>query len=365
MNGKSDITIQGAANNTSILAASSGPALKIYASSGITINNVAFRAGGGNTGLVVAGSSVTVANVTTAGNSGTGVVVASYNGVNGVLNASSSHFDSSHSGDGLDVQAGTVTVNGCTFNNNGTSQSSAMGSGISLEGNSQATIVNSQLIGNWNADLVAQGQTQVSAQGSTFSGSHQGDGMLLANQGAVNLTGNTFASNGTVVGFATNQGRDGIEIFHTFSGTAVISGNTFLNNTGDGIYVGSAPSAMQITSNTFDSNLIGLDLDANVAPVNVVVTGNSFSVPQPGYRDQGLVPQGISAAGSGVTATVGGTGAAANAFANFDNQRFIVELNQNGQGGNIGSPGLSNVAGNSFVSGGSAVSLTQAIGTCC
>ena len=49
MTGKSNITIEGAAGQSSVLAPSGGQALKVYSSSGITIENVAFRSpeGGG------------------------------------------------------------------------------------------------------------------------------------------------------------------------------------------------------------------------------------------------------------------------------------------------------------------------------
>ena len=123
-----------------------------------------------------------------------------------------SHFDSSQTGDGMDVQGGTVTIINSYFNNNGTAGGfSPGGSGFSIEGNSQVTIMNSQFIGNLNANLVAAGAAQVTAQGSTFNQSQQGDGALFANSGAVNLTGNTFAMNSTVRGFAPGVGFDGVE----------------------------------------------------------------------------------------------------------------------------------------------------------
>src|SRR5262249_38388212 len=152
----------------------------------------------------------TLVNVQADGNHGNGVAV---NG-GGVVNASDSQFDSSQTGDGMAVVDGTVTINGCTFNNKGTAGGSVPGgTGFCIGGNSQATITNSQFIGNLNANLVAQDQAQVTAQGSTFSQSQQGDGALFANSGAVNLTGNTFAMNSTVRGFAPGVGFDGVE-FH-------------------------------------------------------------------------------------------------------------------------------------------------------
>jgi hypothetical protein len=353
INGKSGITIQGAANGSSVLAPSGGQALKIYSSSGITIKDVAFRTGGsGGVGIAVVGSSVTIQDVTTAGTSGDGVVIAG----GGTVTATSSHFDSSHTGDGMDVQVGSVTINGCTFNNNGTAGGSSGGSGLSIEGNSTANIANSQFVGNTNAGLVAFQQAQVTAQGSTFSNSRNGDGALFANQGAVNLTGNTFASNGTVVGYAS--GFNGVE-FNAFTGSAVVTGNTFSSNTANGVFIGGASQALQISGNLFQNNLVGLNMDASTAPIAAVIQGNTFTTSL-GSGDQGLV-----AAGSGVTATVGGTGSAGNTFANFANQSYIREYNQNNQHANIGAPNLTNVVENTFLSGGNPINSSQAIGTCC
>ena len=182
MSGKSNITIVGAANQSSVLAPATGQALKVYLSSDITIENIWFRsAGNGGSGLAVAGSSVNVANIKTDGTYGDGVVVTGYGGQLGILNATTSQFDAVQTGDGLGVQDGSsVTINGCTFNNNGTAGGSIPGgSGLGVEGNSRATITNSQFVGNLNADLVAYGQAQVTAQGSTFSNSQKGDGALF------------------------------------------------------------------------------------------------------------------------------------------------------------------------------------------
>ena len=107
MTGKSGITIEGAAGGSSILAGSGNYALKVYSSSGITISNVWFRSPNGS-GLAVYGSSVNLVNVKTNGSHTDGVVVSG----GGVLNATSSHFDSVQTGDGLDVQNGTATLDG-------------------------------------------------------------------------------------------------------------------------------------------------------------------------------------------------------------------------------------------------------------
>lgn len=349
LTGKSDITIQGAADNGSILAGSGAYTLKVYSSSGITINNVWFRSPNGS-GLAVYGSSVTLNNVTTADGHGDGVVVAG----GGSVTVTNSHFDSSQTGDGMDVQAGTANITGSTFNNNGTGGPSGGGSGLSVEANSQVTITDSQLSGNLNSDLVAYNQAQVNAQGDTFSDSQQGNGAIFSDQVNVTLNGDTFASNGTVFGPTT--GFNGVEFYSSFTGSATVSGNTFTGNTESGLFISGTSSAIQVTGNTFNNNFVGLNMDASSAPVNAVIQGNTFMV------TSGSTYQGLDAAGSNVTATVGGSGGAANVFENYANNYSILEFHVSA-GKTIGCPNV-NIQGNSYLQGGNAISETQAISPC-
>jgi hypothetical protein len=351
MTGKSNITIDGAAGGSSILAGSGNYALKVYTSSGITINNVSFRSPNGS-GLAVYGSSVNLTNVKTDGSHTDGVVVSG----GGILNATSSQFNSVQTGDGLDVQSGTATLDGCTFNSNGNGGQSGGGTGLSVEGTSQVTVTNSQLSGNMNTNLVAFNQAQVSAQGDTFSNSQQGDGAIFSGQTTVNLTGNTFASNGTTPG--PTSGFNGIEFYSDFTGSATITGNTFSDNTASGLFISSTNTsqAMQITGNTFTGNFVGLNMDASVSPIDAVIQGNTFSV-DPGSSYQGLV-----AAGSNDTATIGGSGSAQNVFENYAYQSSILQFHIS-SGKTIGCPNLS-IATNSYFSGGNAVSPDSAILPC-
>jgi parallel beta-helix repeat protein len=228
-------------------------------------------------------------------------------------------------GNGLNVEGGSATVANCTFNNNGTAQGNIPGgSGLSAEGSSQVTITNSQLAGNAKSNLAVFGQAQVTAQGSTFSGSRNGDGAIVDQQASVNFTGDTFASNGTIVDYA--KGYNGVEFAFGYSGSAVLSGNTFLDNTADGIFVGGSSQSMQITNNVFDGNLVGLNLNGSQSPVNAVVQGNTFTVPV----GSSPIFQGVVAAGSGVTATIGGTGTQENSFQNYAKDEAIVQENISG-----------------------------------
>ncbi len=182
INNQSNITIIGAPGQSSILAPASGDAIKVTLSSNITIENVWFRSQGSQgRGLSVLGSSVNVQNIETDGTLGDGVILNNYQGRTASLNAVASHFDSVQTGTGLDLRQGTsATINGCTFNNNGTAPGVSQSSvGLVLSGNASALILNSQFIGNTNAGLVAQQNSTVTAQGSTFADNQKGDGALF------------------------------------------------------------------------------------------------------------------------------------------------------------------------------------------
>ena len=312
-NKQSNITIVGASNQSSILAPRKGDAIKVTLSSNITIENVWLRSQGSQgRGISVVGSSVNVQNIKTDGTLGDGVVVTSYQGHNASLTATSSQFDAVQTGVGLDLRTGSSSlINGCTFNGNGTSPNVTVSSvGLALRSNASATILNSQFIGNTNAGLVALQNSAVTAQHSIFADNKKGDGALFLNQTTVNLVDNTFASNGEIIGEAT--GLNGVEFFINFTGSAIVSGNVFENNTAAGIWGGSSSNNIQITNNTFNNNVVGVFLDASAAPISATVQGNTFVVPV-GSPDSDV---GFLTIGR-VTATVGGDGTLANTFENY------------------------------------------------
>src|SRR5262249_38287888 len=143
-------------------------------------------------GLSVEGSSVTLQDIKTDGTYRNGVVVTGNARQPGVLNATSSQFNASQTGSGLELDDGAVAnINGCTFNNNGTSPAATQSSnGMVLFGGAKANITNSQFDGNTNAGMVATDHTQVTVQGSTFSLNQKGNGALFFSQVTVNLFGN-------------------------------------------------------------------------------------------------------------------------------------------------------------------------------
>jgi parallel beta-helix repeat protein len=354
-NRQSNITIVGASNQSSILAPRKGDAIKVMLSSNITIENVWLRSQGSQgRGLSVLGSSVNVQNIQTNGTLGDGAFATNYQGRTASLTATSSHFDSVQTGDGLNLRQGaSALINGCTFNNDGTAPGVTQSSvGLVLGGNASATILNSQFIGNTNSGLVALQDSAVTAEQSTFSNNRKGDGALFFNQGTVNLVGNTFASNGEIRGEAT--GLNGVEFSTGFSGTANVSGNVFVDNTAAGIFGGSSPNNIQIRNNTFNNNVVGVFLDASSAPISATVQGNTFVVPvNSPDSDVGFLTIGS------VTATVGGDGTLANTFENYATRRSIGVSN-GGPNAFVGNPNVT-ILTNTYLNNGIQVPPSQAI----
>lgn len=331
LTGKSGITIDGAGEGVTKLVASGAQTLKVYSSSSITIENLSISSTGG-IGLAVAGSSVNLNDVQADGSNGDNVVVTAYGGQPGVLNASHSNFDNSQTGDGLHLESGgSATISNSTFNGNGTSPSvTLISNGLVVDaGATSLNVTDSQFNGNTNEGLDASGTGQVTVSGSTFENNIKGNGALIFDQVSINLTGNTFALNGQVVGIT--QGYDGIEFYgiagqpHHYTGTAVVSDNSFLNNTAVGIFVSSA-GQITISDNQFQGNIVGLFLDGTNATVNASVVGNTIgTVPNPPSGYQGVVAQ-----GTGLTATIGGTGSNANTFENYPDNASIYEATGGG-----------------------------------
>ena len=95
VNNKTNITILGAGESSTILAPANNNAIRVVNSSNIEIENLWFRSQGSQgRGLAVEGSSVTLQNIETDGTYGDGVVVTGNAGRPGVLNATSSQFNS-------------------------------------------------------------------------------------------------------------------------------------------------------------------------------------------------------------------------------------------------------------------------------
>lgn len=353
---KSNITIIGAANQSSIIAPAGGDGVKVALSNNVTIANVWLRAPNGR-GMTIMGASVNVTNIRTDGTQGDGVAVARYRGQGASLNAYASQFNAVQTGSGLALQGGSsAVINGCTFNGDGTAANVTQASnGLVLTGDAVANIVNSQFIGNTNSGMVALDNSRVTVQASNFSSNVKGNGALFIGNSSADLRSNYFATNGVTRGATT--GLNGVEFINGFSGTAFVSGNSFVNNTAMGIYVGGGPNTLQIVGNFFDANVIGLLMDtASGSTINAVVQGNTIRSSLDGSQTNA----GILAVGRGLTATIGGDGSLGNSIQNYSPGLFIYVADGDGDAHDAGFPNLT-ILTNSFTSDGAAVSPSRAI----
>jgi hypothetical protein len=198
----------------------------------------------------------------------------------------------------------------------------------------------------------------VTAQGCTFSSNKKGDGAIFFDQTTATLIDNSFDSNGEVVGPTT--GLNGLEFNGNFTGTAVVSGNTFQNNTADGLFIGNAPNTIQVVNNLFDNNLAGIVLYSSGTTISVNIQSNTFQVPA-------TAPSnffGFLAIGSGASATIGGPGGQGNDFNGFADHTSIGEANAGGpQNQFLGCPNVTILA-NTFQRDGVTLQPSQAINPC-
>ncbi len=241
-------------------------AIDVNHSTGITLDNLWLRAeGSGGVGTGGAGSSVTVNRIETDQCNSNGVgrrrVPGRHRVVGRKRQATSIRSRPESACSCEEAQA--ASINGCTFDNDGTAPNvTTLSNGMVLTGNAQVNVVNSQFNGNTNvrlgrlADVAGDGPRMHVQRQST-----QAMERSSSTRQPSNLQNNTFSSNGEVAGPTT--GLDGVELNNDFTGTALIEGNSFLGNTGDGLYIGSAPEVVQVLDNVFQNNFVGVALNAD------------------------------------------------------------------------------------------------------
>ncbi len=323
---------------------------------GSSFNNNGGSPGSDSNGIgLEGGSSATISGSTFSGNALDGLLAAG----NAQVTISGSTFTGSEMGSGLQLNdSATATISNSTFNGNGTAAGVTQASnGMVIGGSSRATITGSQFNDNTNGGLVAADSSQINVQQSSFTGNVHSNGAIFFGQANVTLIGNTIASNGQVVGITT--GLNGVEFFggtgqaRNYTGTAVVSNNTFQNNTANGIFAGSGGS-LTISNNQFSGNVVGIFLNGADATTQATVVGNTIATPMnspAGYN-------GITMQGAGLTATIGGSGGDANTIENFADYNFIVV--SAGSGPLAGTPHDSILA-NIYLRNGSSVPSSSAV----
>ncbi|MHB1556759.1 MAG: right-handed parallel beta-helix repeat-containing protein [Isosphaeraceae bacterium] len=323
---------------------------------GSSFNNSGGSPGSDSNGIgLEGGSSATISGSTFSGNALDGLLATG----NAQVTITGSSFTGSRMGSGLQLNdSASATISNSTFNGNGTAAGVTQASnGMVVSGSSRAAITGSQFNDNTNGGLVASDSSQINVQQSSFTGNVHSDGAIFFGQANVTLIGNTIASNGQVVGITT--GLNGVEFFggpgqaNNYTGTAIVSNNTFQNNTANGIFAGSGGS-LTISNNQFSGNVVGIFLYGGDAPIHATVVGNTIVTPM----NSSSAYNGITIQGSGLTATIGGPGTSANTIENFADHAFIVVTA--GTGPLAGLP-QDSILANTYLRNGSSVPSSTAI----
>jgi hypothetical protein len=189
------------------------------------------------------------------------------------------------------------------------------GKGLDVRDDSEGDTRRSALRGNLTYGVVDVVRSVVrltsnTIEGAGVNGINVCGAATVPDTSVIYMTGNWVASNG--FGMPTAPGS-GMEVYLTCSGTQTITGNSFVGNALNGLFVGSGN--VNLTNNTFQANAIGTTIYADTTGfageppsyTNTVVTyyGNTFD----GNARVGIYAERhIGTVARDVFATVGGTG---------------------------------------------------------
>lgn len=120
------------------------------------------------------------------------------------------------------------------------------------------------------------------------------------------------------------------------------------------MFIGSTGNSIKIVNNVFSNNVVGVFMDSTNGSIGATVLGNTIVLPV-GTAD---IYAGVVAIGSGVTATIGGSGADGNTLENYTNYNFIKDAVGSGQ--NAGTPHQT-IPANTFTNNGRTVPPSLAI----
>ncbi len=193
------------------------------------------------------------------------------------------------------------------------------GKGLDVRDDSEIDARRSTIRENLTFGVIGVNRAVVRLASDTVAASGY-NGIILCGAGANDqtssfITGNYVAGNGTV---RPDLGWNGLEIFLTCIGSHVVSGNTFVGNTLNGIFIGSGTATL--TANMFQGNRIGVTAFAGTdgatpSSTNTALTvlGNIFDA----NTVDGLYSARSVGTARTLSATIGGVGAGqANVFKN-------------------------------------------------
>src|SRR6266404_2822968 len=263
---------------------------------------------------------MTLEHISTSGGWDNGLVGAQYLGSPATLNVDRSSFDTSRIGNGIQLDTGTsAMVNRSSASDNGTEPSNMPpppaapgGRGIVLFNNAAVTVTYTNVSRNYDGGILMT-HTSNAVLRNNFVVQNGTAGAYYELQATGEITGNVFAYNGAR-GTRGPGGNNGVEIAG-LAAPMTISGNTFSNNTLNGIFV--EDGTVNILNNTFFYNYVGVTVaNSRNRPVSIVIKGNLFDLPDSPLYSEGVFMQSSSAAS--MTIIIGGSAAAdKNTFRNF------------------------------------------------
>jgi parallel beta-helix repeat protein len=356
---KSDLKFVGAGLRSTIIQPAANDAFFVYRSSNIAFDDLWVSSPGKDgRGIVALASSVDTGLIQTNLTSWVGLLAGSEGGTPARVNARYSHFDGVTIGTGIYLDNGvTADLYGITASENGLAKGfRADSGGLVVGGTSYAKVDKSSFVHNQNYGVTTNSTARLEMYNSYAARSIIGFGAILFNASTGVFIGNTFAENG--VTFGPVAGMNGIEIAYNFVGYAHIQGNRFINNTANGLYIGSAPNEIQIIGNEFSGNWAGISFFGDQPRDSYArIVANHFTIP-PDFPE---VTFGVAGIGSRIHATIGGPGNQANVF---DGYRDYLSIIGNNAGGDpylvLGYPKF-NILKNTYMRRGVAIPESRAI----
>jgi hypothetical protein len=329
--GRNSVSFEGAGYTNTFIAPLSGDATIVDRSNNILFNGIGFAAVGANgRGLIVLGSSVTTLSTDTQLTQNEGAIVAPYFGQSASLTTNSSHFDSTHAGNGLvmdsSFQAGlggasTAFLQSSTFDHNAVSvegsisKGASIGYGLLVNTGTAAYATGCTFTGDVTGGLGDTGNGNLAVLNSVLSNTVQGDGALISQTATGNFYNDLFMANGLARGLS--NGFNGLELLTGYTGVTNVTACAFVNNTAFGMFDNSATNTVQVIGSLFNDNYVGFGIDGNsVGPLGATLKANYFRTGSDSATP--LQDVGIFALGSNVTLAIGGPQATdANTFAGF------------------------------------------------
>lgn len=341
--GKNNIKVIGVSKYTTIVSPSAGDALYLRGASGYLLRGLRLSAqAAGARGIVLAGGISSVLPSFPGAQVNVSVTDVTENPSTNVLLTGTSNawfryarLNRSRAGHGISGWGNSyVRVVSSEVSNNGYTIAPAVappdaGKGLDIRDDSEGEARRSTFHANLTYAIVDVGRSVVRLNLNTIdstgvNGINVCASGITPDTSVIYMTNNWVAANG--FNWPGGQGS-GMEVFLTCSGTQTISGNVFVGNALNGLFVASGTA--NVTNNSFQANTIGLTLYATdgfggeersyTSPV-VTLYGNTYDA----NARVGIFPERYPGSTlRDVFATVGGSGAGQkNFFRNYASPKF-------------------------------------------